>query len=330
VRRAAVLLLLAAAACRREARPDPARLEPLERLHRQLQEELSGLVARDAVAQEALKHGRGELIVAIRPRFVEKVLRDVVDAYLDHVVLDLATLDAHAHGGIRRDSPFGRFKAGDWDVSVEIERLRARLHAETPALRVSGTNQVVLQLPMTVVETPGRIRIRLAWDSSALTNLICRDFELTRELDGRVLPQRHMLGGTYRIVAGEDKVEARPEAVDDVVRLKVDLTPESWQTVAEALSTQDTLWRCGLALDPQQVLDHLKSLAAEGVPVRLPRKLFQEVSLPGRFEHSARIDEHEVDVIVRARLEVTPNAYWSSASVQLRSQQASAAGAPGR
>src|SRR5262249_20373418 len=178
-----------------------------------------------------------------------------------------------------------------------------------PRLRVAGANEVELALPVEAREARGRVVLHFSWDSASLAHLVCRDFDVTRELEGRSLRQEYTIGGVFRLSAGPDSIRVEPVFPNDVTRVKVALSDRSWASVREALAEQDRFLRCGLLMDPDKMVDRLKALAAEGFRVKLPAVMFREFRFPGVFERTAQIEGRAVAVGVRPHgFEVTPTA----------------------
>jgi hypothetical protein len=317
LKRMIVVLLCAGLGCRRDAVPNDERLAELRRVHDGLHQDLDAVVADDAFVQEAFKAEGGDLILAVRSSLVQTVLRRAASIYLDQVLLNLSALEAKAGGDIRHKTLLGKVRIGDWRLEMMVEALEVRLKAKTPRLRVMGPNELNLQLPVEAMEAPGRLALRFVWNSASVANLVCRDFELVRQLEGRTLRQEHTIGGTFRLSAGPGTVRVEPVFPDDVIRMQVDLSPASWAVVDEALRSQDSLGKCGLLIDPEKVLGHLKALASEGFKVRLPRVMFRGLRLPGMLERTARIDGRPVAVAFRTRgFEATSRAMWSRAAIE--------------
>jgi hypothetical protein len=170
-----------------------------------------------------------------------------------------------------------------------------------------------------VLPARGRVAIRLSWDSAALANVVCKDFELARDLDGRVLAQRHFVDGAFRIGFVGEGLQASPLFPERKLRLKLDLTPESWRTVEAALRSQDSLGRCGLLMNPERGMQRLRALAKRGIDVRLPEELFRSVELPAQLVKAVTIADRPVELDVRARaLRFVTGMLWSSASLHIR------------
>jgi hypothetical protein len=190
------------------------------------------------------------------------------------------------------------------------------LRAKAPRVRVVGTNEVELKLPMEAQEARGKVVLRFSWDSASVANLLCRDFEVARELEGKTPRQEHTIGGVFRLSAAGDAVRVQPVFSDDRIRVKVALSDQSWASVREALAEQDRFLKCGLLMDPDKMVERLKALAAEGFPVKLPAVMFREFRFPGAFERTAQIEGRPVAVGLRTQgFEVTPTAMWSRAAI---------------
>jgi hypothetical protein len=319
-RRWASLALLTAVACG----PSPpgetggSRLPELREAHGKLHERLEKAMAKDALAGRVFGDS-GRVIIAIRSRLIEDLMIKVARQYLDRVAIDLAALESQAHGRIRHHTFLGQVKLGDWRLEMVVDRLTGRLEAGTPRLRFRGENVLAVHLPVEVKAAPGRIAIRFVWDSSSVVSLLCRDFEISSQLEGRVLPQSHLLRGAVQFAATDDFVTVAPLFPDRTIHLKIDLTPESWTKVEAALRSQDTLGRCGILLKPEEVLERLRELAAGGIKVTLPESIFRTVRLPAGLERAVHIDERVIDLSVKTgTLRVTSDMLWSSASVRLK------------
>jgi hypothetical protein len=329
LKRLGLLVLLAAGAvCRTAPVRDEARLADLRRIHAELHQKLEPLVAADPLVREALQGQEGDLIVAVRWSLIQDVVREGARLYLDRVLLDLGDVEASAHGEIERKTLLGHMTVGSWRVRIVVQRLRVRLKALDPRLEAVRPNELKLRVPVEAMEAPGRVSLHFTWNSASLAKLVCRDFQVSRDLDGRTLRQQHTIGGTVRITAGPDSISVAPLVADEVVRLKVDLSPQSWGVVERTLRSQDSLMKCGLLLDPAKVLERLRQLASEGIKIHLPREMFRTQRFPADIRRTAQIDERPVTVAVRTRsFEATPRVMWSRAAVGIETGKPPAASA---
>jgi hypothetical protein len=211
-------------------------------------------------------------------------------------------------------------KVGGWRVQVRVDQLRGTLRAGAPWIRPEGSDRLRVRIPVDVLPARGRVGIHLSWDSAGLANFVCRDFELARDLEGRVLRQRHFVEGAFKVSFDGGTLRASPLFPGRKLRLKLDLTPESWQTVEAALRSQDSLGRCGLLMNPERGMERLRALAEQGIGVKLPDKLFRSVELPAQVVKAVTIAERPVELDARTRgLRFVPGMLWSSASMHIRS-----------
>jgi hypothetical protein len=262
----------------------------------------------------------GQVAVAMRSGLIEELAGRVAGRYLDHVTLDLAGVEARSSGEFRRKTFLGRFKLGDWSVSVEVGDLVGSLRAGAPRVRLRPPDRISVEVPVKVEEAEGGATIHLGWDSTNLANVVCKDFELTREIRGRVLAQEHVLSGALQLENHGETLTATPVFPDRRVQLKLDLTPRSWVVVEEALRSQDTFGKCGIVMDPDRGLVKLRELAARGIGVQLPESIFRKVSLPARLQQAVRVDGRTVGLRLKAEsLRVETATLWSSVSVQVGS-----------
>lgn len=307
-------------------RADPGDAQARGALHARLQE----LVQADPFLTEVLAD-EGQVVVAVSPALVEDVIQEVAGRYLDRVALDL-DLGATFHAGreVKIGTFLGTVKAGRWDVDVTVERVRGVLQAGAPSVRPAEANRLRLDLPVMLREAHGTAGVHFNWDAGGLAGAVCRDFEVRQRVQARVLPEEYVLAGSFRISSGAEALVARPLFPATTFRLRVDLAPESWTDVQRALEEQDRLLRCGMALDPDDMLAKLRDVLHNGFDVKLPRSLFRTVELPARVTREVVVEDRRVELEVRTHdLRVTPRAFWYSAAVRSR-PRAAAAGPPAR
>ena len=178
---------------------------------------------------------------------------------------------------------------------------------------------------MNVEGSEGDASLRFNWESAGLVGLVCRNFELTREIRGRVLAQRHTVSGALRLHNTGESLIATPVFPDRLIRLRLDLTARSWGVVETALRSEDTAGKCGPLMDPEKGLARLKALAGRGVQVRLPDVLFRAVSLPARLQTSVEVSRRTVGLRLTAEsLRIETATLWSSVSLRVGERRASA------
>jgi len=323
---AAGLVAVGLAGCRRAPGPeaDAARLASLGKIRDDLHRRLETAVAQDPLAKRVFAD-RGRVVVAIRSGLIEELAGTVTQRYLDRVSIDLTSVEASDEGAIHKDTFLGRMKVGEWAVDIDITDLRISLQAGKPKVSLRADDRVEIELPVDVKESEGRVGIHFSWDSKSIANLVCKDFDLTRDLRGRVLPQRHVLSGALRIASADDLFTLTPLFPDRKIPLKVDLTPSSWEIVEAALRTQDSADRCGTLMKPDNLVARLRELAAKGVKVGIPESVFRVVRLPAHLEQAVKIGDRTVNLTVKSEgLMVLPQLLWTSASAHVRALAPSA------
>jgi hypothetical protein len=285
----------------------------LKRLH----DRLEAAVEKDQVVTEALSGGT-DVVIALRKALIEELARRIAEVYLDQVVLDLRSLVVSKRGEIRKKTPLGRMTAGWWRANISLDGVRGTLQARPPTLRFGEGRAVSIILRSVVRETAGAVTVDFTWDSKGIANVVCRDFELTRSISGRVPAQEHKLAGSFVLSADAESVVAQPRFTDRTFRLAIEIDAESWSTVREALETQDSLFKCGIALDPDEAVEQLRKLVADGVVVKLPDSLFRPVRFPGALQQSVVIEDRPAALSVRAnKLRVTRDTLWANVDMHV-------------
>jgi hypothetical protein len=302
-----------------------SRDEQLVRLreeHRRRHEELESLLAHDVLVAEAGRF-KGDIVASVRAGLVKQVAQEAARCYFDHVSLDLSDIEVNESGEIHTDTPVGRVNAGEWTVHVNLHRVRGILKAKAPRIELKTGDEVRLDLPVLLEEGEGTAAVRFAWKSHGLAKIVCKDFETTQEISGRVKPEEYPVQGSFLLAAGKDSLTATPR-FDREFRLKVELSRDSWAKVRAALEAQDDITRCGLAFDPDKVFARLQELVGRGFVIHLPRKLLRTVTLPAGLSESVDVEGRRVAVAAEhSALRITPEGLWYGVGIR-----ASIAGTP--
>jgi hypothetical protein len=291
----------------------PARMAGL---HREQHRRLEGLLARDPVVAQAMRTG-GDLVIAARSEFARAVIRQVARSYFDRVTIDLRDLDVFQQGDIRKQTPLGRMRVGEWAMDMRVHRVWGVLRAGDPDVAFREGNRVHLAFPLHLEEGRGRATVDFAYDSKGLANLVCRDFQAEQTVQGGVIPEDYPVEGTFTLQAAPRTLTAKP-AFPDEFRVRLDLDPRSWAAVRARLQQEDRFGRCGLALDADKALADLRALAGRGLDLRLPGQIFRTVALPAQAAQIVQVAGHAVEVRVsQNELGLGPLAVWYSARVEL-------------
>ena len=287
--------------------------------HARLKREFAALAAQDPVVTDALAQG-GDVILGARPALVESVFREVAARYLDAVVLDLPLEKTlHESRELEVGTFLGKVKAGTWKLDVTIHRVQGRLRARTPTVAVAPDNRLALDVPVSLEEGHGTLTAHFAWEGHSVANVVCHDFEVTRRLTGEVLSRVYPVSGGLLLSAGPQRLRADPEFPPREFRIQVDLTDKSWAEVRAAIDEQDKITKCGIALDPDDLMTKIRGRLREGFDVKLPRSLFRPVDFPASVRQEVTVEDRHVDLAVETRgLAVTPVAIWFAANVRTR------------
>jgi hypothetical protein len=136
-----------------------------------------------------------------------------------------------------------------------------------------------------------------------------------------VLARDYVVNGAFELTAEATSARAAPIVPGRTFRFHVDLSPQSWNEVTDAIQQQDTLLRCGIGLDPDELLPKLKAILNQGFEATLPEKLFRPIEMPASVQRTVQIEDGHVDLAVETRgLKLTDEAVWYAAAVQTQAQ----------
>jgi hypothetical protein len=278
-------------------------------------------MSREPHVQEVLtRHAQSDVVVGLRSALIEDIVREVARHYLDRVELDLdLQQEVEERREVEVSTPFGRVTAGEWRLHLVVHRVRGVLRSRAPDVHASGGNRLALKIPVLLEGAQGNATAHFAWNARSVAGVVCRDFEVTRRVTGRVMADEYALSGQFELVAGPQALLVRPVFPRRRYRLRVDLTDDSWGDVKRALDEQDEILKCGLALKPDEILPKLRARLGEGFDITLPQSLFRAVDLPAGVRQSVAVEDTQVELTARTDgLRVEDQAVWYAVSVRSR------------
>ncbi len=281
-----------------------------------LRDTLDLRVSRDSLLLPIVRDS-GDVVLAVRQGLVRELLEEATTRYLRHVELDIGSnLQIHEGGELSAKTPFGQAHAGDWLVHITFKRLQAILSAAPPRLTVQNGNRVHMVVPATIHQGEGAATLDFTWHPTALASMVCRGFTFSEKIEGVVMPNTYDLVGDFNVFARGGAIVAEPVVSVQKYPLMLDLTPDSWARARHALVEQDKLLRCGLFMNPENVMQKLHRLAAVGIKVRLPHVIFQRVEFPASLTRFVQTGGRWMEIVaIPNELRVTSQAFWYSANV---------------
>lgn len=303
----------------RRGKAETPRMRELRAVHESLKRQLETHLEAEPLLREP-DLDAGDLTVAIRTPYLGGIIREVSRRYLDRVHLDLTPdIRVRQKGEVKKKMLAGSLSLGEWAIDLNIARLSGVLGAQAPELLVAERDKVRVTMPVRLMAGRGDGHLQFSWDSWNVANLVCRDFSVEERLEAIAFPDAYRVRGAFVFTEEHGHVVARPEFPAEKFRVRIDLTPQSWEKVEAALRAQDTFHKCGLAIDPPAILPKLKALANEGFEFKLPRSLFRPVTMPAHFRSRVVVQETEVDVAVEPRaMRLTAEHLWYGASFKAR------------
>lgn len=279
--------------------PAPRKVEELERHNEALRRKLGALVAADPVLQDMAKIA-DPVIVAIRPSMVERLIEEVGFHYLDRVELNLTpNLHIHHVHELTKKTFLGKVKGGDLTVNIDVRAIRGLMRSKPPQVDFAGANRVDLTVSVRIAQGEGVADFSVRWDSAGLASLVCKDFEFKDKLQGTIVPGTYTVAGHFNLEATPQAIIARPRFEDQKFKLRLDLTAGSWAKVQKAIEAQDTFGKCGIGINPPQIMEKLKELGQRGFDIKVPKSLLRPVNLPASVEQEVNVQNNIVRLSVK-------------------------------
>jgi hypothetical protein len=307
-------LFVAGPGCRRRASKGELRawdveLRRLQAEQDSLRARAAELVARDPRLQKLPK---GDVVVGVPTSFLRTVIERVFDDVAGNVTLSLGGLKAHVTKKVKKVVTIGEFT-----LDVDIEEVVGKLKPGRPNIRFGG-NRISMSLPVAVSEGHGRAKLHFVWDGKNVADMTCGDVDVTRTVTGNVVPSDYVVSGSLNLTIRENRVVCTPVFPETRLRIRVEPSQASWDSVKAILEAKDGM--CGWVLDKVDVPSILEGVVQEkGFNVKLPVNKLKPFALPAGVRDTVRVGERVLTFDTRTNtLRIDPDAIWYSADVTLK------------
>jgi hypothetical protein len=305
-------LYLAGQRARRSARATEVTALRLE-LGR-LQDRLEELSLRSAAGALATAPEQG-LVIGVPVEVARDVAHRIMEGYLGSVSLTLRDLRVSKRGDVEAHVLFADRTVGSYALEAQILVVRATLRPGD--LQVSFEDQHLgFDVPVATTEGRGRVRLKLAWQSTGLADVVCGDIDATRDLEGRILPAVYRMSGSFDVVADGGSLLLRPRFAGMSIRIRVEATAQALREFDQLLAEQGAL--CRGALEKADVKQKLAEVLARGFEVKLPVELLQDITLPVSVQQSLELEDGSFTLEVNpAEVVMTSQALWYGTNVTI-------------
>jgi hypothetical protein len=275
-------------------------------------------VARDSLFASA---PAGDIGVGLRWNYAQRLVEQLTAKVIDRARLQVEDLHLAKSGAVRTKTPFGRVRVGNWRLRLDVHRISGILRTGRPSVAFEDERNVAVRIPVTLRDGQVSATLRFGWDAGALASLVCRDFRVQQDVEAVIIPQEQSLSGALLLKADGEAIVVQPRIRGQRLRMRLRPTKRSWARARSALQSQDSFWRCGIALSPEDVLSQLRAIVDRGIRVRLPTIAPGAIRVPIRFRRSIGVGRHRVELMRgTGDVSITTGAIWYSLSLLSRSQ----------
>jgi hypothetical protein len=303
---------LAAPACSdRKDRQSPdelrAEIAALEKERDLLRPKLDQLVAKDPRISGMPKT---PVRVGVPTTLARDLVERVTSGFIDHVTLELKNLKVNKTGSVKKVVTIGQY-----ELHVLIKRVSGRLKTGKPRVTFGG-NRVELSMPVTVASGTGNATINFKWDGKGMSDAVCGDMEITRDVSGGVKPASYPVSGALVLTATAKEILAEPKFPLIKINLKVDPSDESWASVQKILDDQEGI--CGYVVDKVNILKIVQGLIDKGFNVRLPTEKIKPMAIPVGIEPNMNVKGRQVALGIKVgELAITNDMIWLGAHLKV-------------
>jgi hypothetical protein len=290
--------------------PTPAEIQALSEERRRLRNEFRDLLNRENVLDFA-NAPAGNILVGVPTSFAEDLVRQMVTGLFSKVRLHLRNIEAHAEGEVKAKVLFTQ-KVGRYVLDVRVKDIHALLKPGPPELEFGG-DRIGIRLPVSVAEGHGSGSVHFQWQGKGLAGAVCGDLDVSPDISSDVKPRTYTVGGEFQLAAVGESLLARPRFGEIVLKVVLQPTEKTWEVLQATVEDikEDKNGVCGMAIRKINIRGIVQKIIDKGFDVKLPPKLFRDVSLPARIEQTVTLKDRTVSLEARPLgLRVTPLMLW--------------------
>jgi hypothetical protein len=260
--------------------------------------------------------------------FTEAFVGQMVAGLFSEVRLRLKNIKAHAEGDVQAKVLFSRQTIGRYSLDVNVKEIRALLKPSRPDLSFGG-DRIGIVLPVRVADGRGTASVRFQWKGQGLAGTVCGDLDVQHDVSSEVVPAHYSVKGEFLLAAEGATVVAKPRFGEVVLKVVLRPTEQSWAILQSTVEDvkEDKSDLCGMAIKKLDVRAIVQKIIDKGFQVKLPARLFREITLPATVEQSVTVQGRTVSLdAYPIGLRVTERMLWYGVAMGAVAEDA---GAPG-
>lgn len=248
--------------------------------------------------------------IGVPTALTRTLVQRLVTGMADQVSLELRNLSIRRQGSIRRV-----VHLGDYDLRLNVSRVRARITTGTPTVTF-GRNRMALAVPVRLASGTGEAQVDFIWDGRNISGMVCGDMAVKETVTGSVTPLNERITGTLTFSTTGQQLIVTPRLSPLRLHLKVVPSEASWATVQRILDSRRGV--CGMVLSRVDIRGSLDRLLDKGFDVTIPTGRVRPVALPVGVHSALKVKGRSVPVVARAgAFTVTPDMIWLGAEVDI-------------
>lgn len=248
--------------------------------------------------------------IGVPTALTRTLVQRLVTGMADQVSLELRNISIRRQGSIRRV-----VHLGDYDLRLNVSRVRARITTGTPTVTF-GRNRMALTVPVRLASGTGQAEVDFTWDGRNVSGLVCGDMAVKEVVTGSVMPINERVTGALTFSTTGQRLVVAPRLGPLKLHLKVVPSEPSWATVQRILDSRKGV--CGMVLSRVDIRGALDRLLEKGFDVTIPTGKVRPVSLPVGVHSVLTVKGRAVPVSARAgTIAMTADMIWLGAEVDI-------------
>src|SRR6185312_10720916 len=174
--------------------------------------------------------------------------------------LQLNDVKVTAQNDISANLVLVNMSLGDFTLDANLLDIRAQILISNPTVSLQN-GRFHARVSAQTSQGTGRAHLRFQWQGKGLSRTLCGDVDVARNVDGELAPVATTLTASASLMVKNGEFVLVPDVPRPRIRLIIEPSQASWNTVREALAAQGGL--CGSVLQKVDVVSKLRDFLAK-------------------------------------------------------------------
>ena len=221
---------------------------------------------------------RADVVAAVPSEAIEEVLSRALTEGINGLELRVRNVKVHVEKQVRTRLLLLKTTVGTFDLDVLLRDVQGSIASGGPPEVSVGQGRISVDARVKVQKGVGKTQLRFRWNAKGVAGAVCPDLDVTRELEGALVPLTFHLRGSVAFRLEGSALVIDPSWPDQTFRLRLRPSIDAWKAVLQLIDEQPGA--CRVALRTANVVGSLRELVEKGFVVHVHTARLKTARVP--------------------------------------------------